>query len=285
MFNRFKFTMRIKLTTKMMLLIGSVTAAALTLTIIISSVMASSMAKQEGLSKAQEIAHRYSNEVKAEIEVSLDTVRTLAQTFEGMRLSHTPSRKVMDSILKNVLEKDTRFTGVWTLWEPDALDGRDSEFVDKPGHDSTGRYLPYWNRGSGSIQVEAIVDYETGDFYNIPKNTGQETITDPYKYPISGKEVLMSSIVIPINHEDQFVGVAGIDVILDTFQQKIETIRPYETGYASLISNNGVYVADIDKQNIFKAITDDNVKAAIKSGNVYTYTGHSDFLGEQVYTV
>lgn len=275
----------LKLTAKMMLLIGIVTAIAFTLTITISSIMAFNMAENEGLSKVQEITNRYSNEVKAEIEVSLDTVRTLAQTFEGMRTSGTPDRKMMDSILKNVLEKDTRFTGVWTLWEPDALDGRDSEFADTPGHDNTGRYLPYWNRGNGSIGVEAIVDYETGDFYNVPKNTGQETVTEPYKYPISGKEVLMSSIVVPINYEGEFMGVAGIDVILDTLQKKVETIKPYETGYSSLISNDGIYVADIKEENIFSSITDEKAKAAIKSGEVYTYSGYSEILGEKVYTV
>jgi methyl-accepting chemotaxis protein len=247
--------------------------------------MSSKLAKENGFEEAEEVAYRYSNEIKAEIEVSLDTARAMAQTFEGIKNSGTPDRKEADNILKNILEKDTRYTGVWTLWEPNAFDGKDSEFANSKGHDSTGRYLPYWNRGNGSIDVEAIVDYESGEFYNGPKETGKETILNPYKYPISGEEVIMSSIVVPVFNNDQFVGVAGIDIILDTFQDKIASIKPYETGYASLIANDGTYVADKNTKNIFKKEKDANVLNAIAKGTSYSKTYFSDYLDEETYTV
>lgn len=273
------------LSTKIMVSIGVFVVFILAGIIIFNFIMSRNMSQSDAYDKCNETAYRYSNEIKSEIEVSLDTVRTLAQTFEGMKASQVPSRTVMDNILKNVLAKDTRYTGVWTLWEPNEFDGKDSQFISKPGHDKTGRYLPYWNRGNGSIQVEPIVDYENGDFYNLPKKTGQETVTNPYKYPISGKDVLMSSIVVPIKNENKFLGVAGIDVIMDTFQSKLEKIRPYGEGFSSLISNDGVYVADINKENIFKPISDENAKKAIQSGNMYTTVKYSSFLKDDAYIV
>jgi len=57
-----------------------------------------------------------------------------------MRATSTPDRDVMNSILRNVLEKEERFNGVWTLWEPNALDGKDAEYAGKPGYDETGRF-------------------------------------------------------------------------------------------------------------------------------------------------
>lgn len=276
---------KMNLTTKMMVLIGTVTAVALAATIIISYVLSSNMAMEEGFDKVEEMAYRYSNEVKAEIEDPLDTARTLAQTFEAMRATTTPDRNIMNSILKNVLEKDESFNGVWTLWEPNALDGKDSEYVGKPGYDETGRFLPLWNRDGGSIQQVAIVDYETGEFYNLPKQTGQETVTNPYLYLVDGEYAPMSSIVVPIKYNGQFVGVAGVDVVLGTFQDKLIKIKPYERGYASLIANDGVYVADIKEENIFTPITDEEAKAAIKSGNVYTSTEYCEILKEEVYKV
>jgi methyl-accepting chemotaxis protein len=276
---------KLKLTSTIMLLIGISTTIALALTIVIISIMSRNMAKDSALRESKEIASRYSNEVKAELEVSLDTARTLAQTFEGMKATYTPERSLMDNILKNVLGKDSRFTGVWTLWEPDALDGKDSLYVNKPGHDKTGRFLPYWNRGSGSIKLEPIVDYETGDFYNYPKKTGKETITNPYTYPISGKNVLMSSIVVPIKYKNKFVGVAGIDVILETIQKKIDKIKPYDTGYLSLISNNGVYVTDINKKNVLKPLGNKKLKELIKAGKGYVDTSYSAVLKEESYKI
>jgi len=276
---------KMNLTTKMMVLIGAVTAVALSATIIISYVLSSNMAKEEGFDKVEEMAYRYGNEVKAEIEKPLDTARTLAETFEAMRASSVPDRNVMNSILRNVLEKDQSFNGVWTLWEPNALDGKDSEYAGMPGYDETGRFLPLWNRDTGKIQQVAIVDYETGDFYNLPKQTGQETVTNPYLYPVDGEYSPMSSIVVPIKYNGQFVGVAGVDVLLNTFQDKVVKIKPYERGYASLISNDGVYVADMKEDNIFTPITDEKAKAAIKNGQVYTTTEFCEILQEEVYKV
>jgi methyl-accepting chemotaxis protein len=276
---------KMNLTTKMMVFIGTVTAIALAATIIISYVLSSNMAIEEGFAKVEEMAYRYSNEVKAEIELPLDTARTLAQTFEAMRATSTPDRDVMNSILRNVLEKEERFNGVWTLWEPNALDGKDAEYAGKPGYDETGRFLPLWNRDTGTIQQVAIVDYETGDFYNLPKQTGEETVTNPYLYPVNGEYAPMSSIVVPIKYNGQFVGVAGVDVILGTFQDKVVKIRPYERGYASLVSNDGVYVADINEENIFTPIADEKAKAAIKNGEVYTTTEYCEILKEEVYKV
>jgi len=37
----------------------------------------------------------------------------------------------------------------------------------------------------------------------------------------NGEYAPMSSIVVPIKYNGQFVGVAGVDVILGTFQDKV----------------------------------------------------------------
>ena len=58
------------------------------------------------------------------------------------------------------------------LFEPDAFDGNDKNFINAEGHDQTGRFIPYWTRGSdGAGVVEALASYEVpgdGDYYQIP---------------------------------------------------------------------------------------------------------------------
>jgi methyl-accepting chemotaxis protein len=47
--------------------------------------------------------------------------------------------------------------------------------------------VPYWNRAAGKVAVEALVDYTkpgAGDYYLLAKNSGEETILEPYYYDI-----------------------------------------------------------------------------------------------------
>ncbi|CAN2042577.1 methyl-accepting chemotaxis protein [Candidatus Magnetomoraceae bacterium gMMP-15] len=251
--------------TKMLVFICSVAFIAFAVTITFIAIKSRNTAKAQALDKAQEIAHRYSVVVKSEIEIGLDAARTLAQTFEGIKNSNNiPERKVLDAVLKQILIKNPSFVGIWTCWEPNALDGRDKNFVNAAGHDSTGRYIPYWNRGGrgGEIIVEPAIDYEkegAGDYYLLSKRSGKEIILDPYPYIIGGKKLLITSVVAPIKHNGVFVGVAGVDITLTFFQDMIPKIRPFKTGYAGLISNGGFYVAHLDSKRAGKAVGTKNL--------------------------
>ena len=149
---------------------------------------------------------------------------------------------------------------MWTAWEPNAFDGRDAEFANQPGSDATGRYVPYWNRGAGAIAVEANKDYTTpgaGDYYLLPKRSNQETLTEPYFYKIDGKDVLMTSLVVPVHGADgTFVGVVGIDLPLATLATEIAQEKVGESGYVALVSNRGTYVAHPKVERCGKPMVD-----------------------------
>lgn len=246
--------------------------------IITVSVKSVEMAKGSAFELTDETANRYGTYVKAEIEVAMDSARTLTRTFESMKISGITDREVMNNILKHVLKDNPHFIAIWACWEPNALDGKDNEFINMSGHDSTGRFIPYWNRFNNKLDLEPLYDYETpgsGDYYLIPKNTKSETIIEPYWYPIAGNEVLLTSLVVPIICEEKFLGVVGIDITLNTFQELISGIKPFQTGYASLISNNGQYVAHNSEQ-IGQYLEDAKAKEAIKLGKTYTSI-NSDF--------
>ncbi|MFH0724805.1 MAG: methyl-accepting chemotaxis protein [Pseudomonadota bacterium] len=281
---------KFNLKTRMLLTICSVVFLAYAVTISFVTVRAGNMARTEALEKAEQMAHRYGGVVKAEMEVAMDAARTTAQLFEGMKSGAAiPARDDLNRMLKQLLERNPGFIGVWTCWEPDALDGKDAEFAGKEGHDATGRFIPYWNRGAGKTVLEPLVDYEkpgAGDYYLLAKKTGKETLLAPYKYVISGKELLITSLVAPIQHNGKVVGVAGIDIELTAFTELVSGIKPYETGNAALISNNGAYAAhpetaragnDIGSSAIWKA-----AKEAVKSGRIFMATDYSILLKTDV---
>jgi DNA-binding CsgD family transcriptional regulator len=144
--------------------------------------------------------------------------RLLADTLAMLKRLAVTDRAVFDGILRTTLESHPRYLGVWSVWEPNALDGRDLDYVNREGHDSTGRYIPFWNRGCGAITVEPNVDYETpglGEFYLRPRREGRETVIDPYGYTVAGAPRFITTQVAPVFFEGGCVGAAGIDLAVE----------------------------------------------------------------------
>jgi len=248
-----------------------------------------SMQKSSALENAQNLAGRYSQDIRAQLEVPMDTARTIAQIMQSFEnLDPKERRADYNNLLRGVLEANPEFIGVATCWEPDALDGLDSKYAGTPGHDSTGRFIPYWNRGSGTVQLEPLVDYEkegVGDWYLIPLKTGNEAIIDPYIYPVAGKDVLIVSLVVPIKSGTRVVGIVGVDIELSNLQTLISGIHPYETGVSALFSNGGVVAAHFDPARIGKQMRETEKDMAgdrvgefadsIKQGKMFEITTHS----------
>jgi methyl-accepting chemotaxis protein len=201
---------------------------------------------------AGEVGEKFAGNIKMSLEGALDTARTLAQALSGKKDEDNPvelGREEVNSILTIVLDRNPSFVGTYTAWEIDAFDDMDSGYIDDMGHDSTGRFIPYWNRNeAGEIAVEALIDYDiggAGDYYQLPKKTKTESVIDPYIYPVQGKDTLITSLVVPILANDTFYGIAGIDLRLDFLQQITDNNKELYDGTATIIviSNNGTLAA------------------------------------------
>jgi methyl-accepting chemotaxis protein len=235
-------------------------------------------ALDEARDKSLEIAHRWAAEVQGELQVAADCARTLAQSLEGMKNRGVPPRDMMDGILKNILEKYPQFLAVWTCWEPNAMDGKDFQFINAIGHDATGRYIPYWNRLSGDIDVEPLKDYDVpgkGDYYLDVLKSGKETVFDPIPVEIAGEKQLKTIIAVPVKYEGKTVGVVGIDIPLRAFEPIIKKVKLYDVGYGFLMSNNGVQTAHPLKwSNVGKDLAffhwEPEIGQAIKEGREIT---------------
>lgn len=201
---------------------------------------------------ASAIAKQHANHIKAELDVALEAARMMAGVLSGIKdenIGLELTRDEVNGILKSVLIQNPQFVGVYTCWEPDAFDGMDRGFKNEEGHDETGRFIPYWNRGEdGKIEIEPLVDYEKegpGDYYLMPKKLKNECIIDPYVYPIQGKTILLTSLSVPIIVDDIFYGIVGIDLRIDSLQKVVDDVKGlYDgTGEILLISHNGTLAA------------------------------------------
>lgn len=207
-------------------------------------------AVREAETQAGEIGETYAGEVSAFIERSFQIPRTMAAHLVGLKRRGMPlDREEVNAMIRETLAVERDVLALYTFWEPNAFDGRDAQFAGTEGHDATGKFLPYWNRGSGQIIVEPLVDYDTpgpGDYILIPKQTRRDAWIEPYPYPVAGKTVLITSLVCPMVVDDQVVGITGLDFDLQTLTDLVGGIRPHDGGYAVLLSADGVVVGHPD---------------------------------------
>jgi methyl-accepting chemotaxis protein len=244
----------------------------------------------EAQDKAVQVAHRWAAVVQSEMQVAMDCNRSLAQAMEGMKNRGVPPRDMMDGMLKNILEQYPQFLAVWTCWEPNAVDGKDMQFVNAIGHDATGRYIPYWNRLSGEIDVQPLTDYDVpgrGDYYLETLRSNQEQVFDPIPFEMGGKQLLKTILAVPIRYEGRPVGVVGIDLPLSALQPIIDKVKLFDKGYGFMMANNGVFVAHPKPENVGRTMESFNFAPeslqAVKSGQEATEFKVSQNTGKKTF--
>ncbi|MFC7333038.1 methyl-accepting chemotaxis protein [Rhodocista pekingensis] len=229
-------------------------------------------------SEGREIGHRYAEQVQGRFNEAMAMSRMMAASILGFRKGGLVDRARLLTWMQGLAEAHPELLGLWIGMEPDALDGRDADFVGAPGSDATGRFLPYWNRASGTVALEAITGYDdpgpAGDYYNEPRRTLQEVIVEPFSYTVGGRDVLLVSLVVPIVEDGRFIGVAGVDISTEAIWETLKTVKPYGTGAAYLISNGGRWAAYLNPAHLGRPIADTNerlrpVLPAIKAGQPY----------------
>jgi len=148
--------------------------------------------------------------------------KTLAYSFASKFNKNSPSsinRNDANNMIKKVLSENKNAMGMCTCWEPNAFDNLDKNFINKKGHDNTGRFIPYWWRDEENIiHLEPLVKYEVagiGDWYLIPKKTKKEAILNPYTYKINDKDIFLTTIVNPVIVNNKFKGVTTVDFTID----------------------------------------------------------------------
>ncbi len=241
---------------KILLWVGLCMFVTLGMVVAYTTLTTRSMALDSARQSVASMAREGANEIAVVIDSALDTARTLANAFSTVKSTRASlTRETVDCMLRATLERNANFVAVYTGWEAKAFDGQDAKFVNGPGSDSSGRYIPYWCRDKeGQIVVEPLVDYENtardetgarkGDYYLLPRETKRECIIEPYLYPVQGKPTFMTSLVVPIMADGAYYGMAGADVSLDFLQSLADKKDVFhKTGRIFIVSHKGVIAA------------------------------------------
>ncbi|WP_048162585.1 histidine kinase dimerization/phosphoacceptor domain -containing protein [Methanosarcina sp. 1.H.A.2.2] len=197
-----------------------------------------------------EMASNYANQFDADMKANLAIARTISTVMTSYE---TADRDEALLILENLLLDNPLLLGTYVAFEPDAFDGKDAEYVNAPAHDETGRFVPYWNKMNGTVAVAPLLHYDDSDYYQLPKDTKKDLLTEPYFY----EGVFMVSYVSPIIKNGEFIGVGGVDVSLEYVDEVVSEVRTFDTGYAFMVSNEGILLSHpthkdwIGKKNLY----------------------------------
>jgi methyl-accepting chemotaxis protein len=285
MFKKLKFATKISLVSGLVVLIGISLLSAL----ILRNVYTNSY--NQAVTLSQEVSKGYANSVTGDFNIANATVNGIYNSILYAKETGTITREKVVEQLKATLEKTPSIIGIYTAWEPNAFDQNDKEFINKSGHDASGRFIPYVVRSGAGIDIVPLTDYDkpgAGDYYLIPKQTMKSTLMDPYIYKIEGKDVLLTSLIIPIiDKNGTFIGIVGADIALDTLQAKVKDAKPMG-GYSSVITDKGTIAANgIDETLIGKNIialnkSEESTVSRIDKSESFILTSKTNAAGESI---
>lgn len=223
---------------KLKLILYIVTGTLLVLAASTAMTISTVTTQEEELAYQQsiEMAKNYASEFNGDMETNHAIAETMALSIGSY---DSMSREEANDMLYNMLVEHPHLLGTYVAYEPDAFDGNDDLYVNSPGHDSTGRFIPYWNKITGSITLNPLLNYETLDYYQLPKKTENEVLTEPYYY----EGVFIVSHVYPIMKNNEFIGIGGVDVSLNYLDEAISEVKAFDTGYAFMTGNTGILVS------------------------------------------
>ncbi|WP_371857615.1 HAMP domain-containing protein [Pseudomonas sp. Irchel 3E19] len=212
---------------------------------------------------------------------SLTVITAQADQIKDMRvmaakrsLDAGALREELNLNLKTAFERNDKVLGIWLAFEPNGLDGKDSEFANDAARQSNeaGRFASYWSRAAGSslntIMVEEDMTKTTlsvsgtpyNSWYTCPRDNKRTCLLDPYADTVGGKEMLMTTISVPLIVDGKAIGVVGVDIALDALQAATaESQRNLfnNAGHMLIVSGSGVLAADSsDAAKVGKKISD-----------------------------
>ncbi|MGI6478551.1 MAG: GAF domain-containing protein [Salinivirgaceae bacterium] len=248
------------------------------------------VAIKESKDLAKTVAYDYGCEVQTEINSVFFEMRVLSHVFSTYpNIPKSEAKAFFKSSLKKSASENPKYASVWDSWE--------YRFLNKNYTKKFGRIITSFFREGDQIQYAGdSINFEGDDtasmYYNI-KITNKEFITEPYFYKLGDNLVLMASIGVPLNINNEFAGIVGVDIALENFVGMIDSIKPFDGSEAFLVSDRSTIIAHPDKSLLGKSyLESDSLDIDINeiiqnftNGKAYDFEYFSNRTNAFTYTV
>lgn len=189
------------------------------------------------------------------VESVVATRNSQAASLAAMARGYTGSdRSVVLASTKELLASGEGLFGTWAVFLPGKAPGRDADYAGSTSlGDQEGLFSPYWTRDGDTLSPspsDAVRDEYGEDYFTAPLKADHPVVIEPYVDPDVNR--LMTSMAVKVERDGEVLGVAGVDVSLDDLSADVRTIRVLQSGYAMLVSADGVLLAAPDTKLIGK---------------------------------
>ncbi|WP_380157405.1 methyl-accepting chemotaxis protein [Kineococcus sp. R86509] len=263
----------------------------LTLLIVVVTAKSGSFGEEQATNYTSQLAQTSAAQVQEQLAGAVRTVSDLAGALATLHQQEVLTRPAASELVHQSLLTHPEFVGAGTGWEANAFDGQDARFAGSDATtDATGRFIPYWFRSGNDVSVTPLTDLDDpakSAWFWTPKQTGKVYFTEPYEYEIDGVNVLMSTAAAPVVVDGTFLGVVTADLALTSLTSSMAEIKPYGSGYASLLTDQGTVVTSPDTKLLGSAATGDTKALAAQvtaSRTTATRAGTDSVLGEDALT-
>ncbi|WP_066632989.1 methyl-accepting chemotaxis protein [Labilibacter marinus] len=214
--------------------------------------------QQKAIDSTEDIAQLYSSQISENLNKDLYMAKSLAQALQSLHhLDFEERVQTSDDIIYSLTINNPRYKGAWYNWQLFTFDDNRSK--------KYGRLRSTYFNHDGDItrQVDTLdIDGEdpNGLFHTI-HNINTEYVTNPYFEDYEGKldkPIMETSVCIPLQRDGEFIGLAGFDLELDSYQGRLANLETLEGGNAILFSNNGDIIASKNEFWLGKNILDLN---------------------------
>lgn len=217
-------------------------------------------AEKDGRTALELEAKRYAAEIQLELGKAVIVAQNLTDAIQGVQAAGMQTHDNIAELASGVVAGNPQYVGSTTAWDPDKFDGDDAQHIGSKYADATGRYVPYFYNSSDGVALEALdmsPEAGTDEWYLRPLNENRPVITPPYIYPVDGVDILMTTASIPIRDKaGSSIGIVTVDTDLVAINKLVETIKPYDQGYAWLLSHDGQWVAQPDASKAGSKVKD-----------------------------
>lgn len=266
--------------------VGILILVAFTVIFIVINKRSNEATEEIAIELATNMTARHGDEIKFIFDQALISTKGVNQAILETDMDHGHGREFILRLLKSHLENNPEFLGIWVAFEPDAFES-DEKYLDSPGTDYTGRFVPYYHRLDDNMELDICYNPDNYDYYKKPKATLKDQLLQPLTYTVERKKVTVVTVSTPIIKDGEFKGAVGVDYNLADLQEKISGLKFNEKGYASLVSNDGYMVAHPDSTNVGKFFSffsnNPKIYSSLLLGESYYDKVYDEGVDEEIY--
>lgn len=246
---------------KIFLMVSAVVLIGLGATLVITANQTGVLIRQEAEKLLERTARQYGVEAAADLQHSIESLETAAKIIS----LNQDSQKTLEA----VLTLRSRYLQGWYINYRDQ-----SSFA--------------LSRRGGTFQATPVLPEEIpGDISREVQSSKSPVLSAPMT---DGQGRLFSVLAVPVVSGDgSLIGTLGVSYNLEIFREAVAGITPYETGYAFMVDNQGMFLSYPDQSYIgrhYRVIAPEldrqfQVTQGIGEGALVRYTASSVLTGEQ----